>query len=152
MVADPALSRAETFAGAAPRACGTCTLCCRLPEIDEFAKPPDVACTHCTASGCSIYDGRPQVCRDFLCRWMTKPEFSDEWRPETSHLLVYDQGRQVTVLVDPDYPEAWREERARLAIDQWAADAESEGRYLILFCGDYVEKIGESQKTGSKPA
>ncbi|MDE1157395.1 MAG: hypothetical protein PW791_03755 [Neorhizobium sp.] len=152
MPADPTLAEADGLAAPKPRACGTCTLCCRLPEIDEFAKPPDVACTHCTGSGCAIYEGRPQVCRDFLCRWMTDPTFSDEWRPETSHILVYDQGKQATVLVDPDYPGAWQEERARAAIDRWAKDAENEGRYLILFCGDYVEKIGATQKTGSVSA
>ncbi len=142
MALDIHLAGQTASADQAQRSCGSCTLCCRLPEIDEFAKPPDVACSHCTGSGCAIYDGRPQVCRDFLCRWMTNPAFPDTWRPQTSHILVYDQGQQVTVLVDPDYPEAWREEAAQAAIAQWAADAEKEGRYLILFCGDYVEKMG----------
>lgn len=76
MALDIHLAGQTASADQAQRSCGSCTLCCRLPEIDEFAKPPDVACSHCTGSGCAIYDGRPQVCRDFLCRWMTNPGLS----------------------------------------------------------------------------
>lgn len=124
------------------RACGTCTLCCRLPEIDHFDKPADAWCKHCVAEqGCSIYNRRPQVCRDFLCRWMIDPSLGDEWDPSRSHVMVYEQGRQITVLADPDHPAVWREEPYLAQLRAWAAQAEPTGGYVIVFWRDEVHKI-----------
>lgn len=59
-------------------------------------------------------------------------------------MLVYAQGPQLTVLVDPDYPEQWKTGHYRADLQQWADEAEKEGGYLILFCGDEVQKIEAS--------
>src|SRR6478609_5549892 len=93
------------------RACGTCTLCCRLPEIDQLSKPANALCVNCvTGQGCLIYDDRPGLCRDFLCAWMTDPKLGPQWDPVVAKMMVYGQGDQLTVLVDPDHPQSWREE------------------------------------------
>lgn len=123
------------------RACGTCTLCCRLPEIEAMSKPADEWCVHCTGHGCAIYDDRPQLCRDFLCRWMTDPALPDTWRPLDSHMLIYEQGPQITVLVDPDHPEAWTAEPYISSLQEWADEGDAAGKYVILFCGEDVRKI-----------
>ncbi|WP_312991004.1 hypothetical protein [Rhizobium populisoli] len=123
------------------RSCGSCTLCCRLPEIDALSKPADTWCMHCTGQSCAIYADRPQLCRDFLCLWMTNPALADTWRPLTSHMLIYAQGPQMTVLVDPDHPDVWRHEPWFSGLQQIAKDVELEGGYLILFCGDEVVRI-----------
>lgn len=124
------------------RSCGNCTLCCRLPEIEELGKAANEWCVNCTAEkGCNIYDGRPQLCRDFLCSWMVNDRLGSEWEPSVAKMMVYDQGRQTTVLVDPAYPASWRQEPYTTQLRQWAADAQADGGYVIVFVGDAVFKI-----------
>lgn len=126
----------------AGRSCGTCTLCCRLPDIDLLDKPANAWCRHCVAGeGCSIYADRPSVCRDFLCLWMTDEGLAEVWEPSLSHMMVYRQGPQVTVLVDPDHPDIWRSEPYHSQFRAWADDAETTGGYVIVFRQDDVFKI-----------
>ncbi|WP_313193548.1 hypothetical protein [Shinella zoogloeoides] len=126
----------------AGRSCGTCTLCCRLPDIDLLDKPANVWCRHCVAGeGCSIYADRPSVCRDFLCLWMTDEGLAEAWEPSRSHMMVYRQGPQVTVLVDPDHPDIWRREPYHSQLLDWACEAEATGGYVIVFRQDDVFKI-----------
>jgi hypothetical protein len=127
------------------RACGSCTLCCRLPEIDHFAKPANTWCPNCTAGrGCSIYADRPQLCRDFLCAWMINESLGPEWEPSVANMMVYGQGQQITVLVDPDYPTAWKTEPYATQLNDWACEARRKGGYIIVFVGDDVFKINPS--------
>jgi hypothetical protein len=136
------IGSAEAIFALGNRSCGTCTLCCRLPEIDELSKPANAWCLNCTAGqGCAIYDDRPQLCRDFLCSWMINEQLGPEWEPATAKMMVYGQGKQITVLVDPDYPSAWKEEPYATQLRQWAADADRHGNYIIVFVGDEVFKI-----------
>lgn len=72
---------------------------------------------------------------------MTDDTLSDAWQPLSAHMLVYEQGPQLTILVDPDHPEIFAQEPYRSELDRWAQDAEDEGRYVILFCGENVRKI-----------
>ncbi|MGV1769484.1 YkgJ family cysteine cluster protein [Agrobacterium vitis] len=124
------------------RTCGTCTLCCRLPDIDALAKPANTWCIHCTAGkGCTIYSERPQLCRDFLCLWMKSDSLGPEWEPAKAKMMVYTQGPQITVLVDPAFPQVWRNEPYASAMRRWAADAETTGGYVIVFVGEDVVKI-----------
>lgn len=126
----------------AGRSCGTCTLCCRLPDIDLFEKPANVWCRHCVAGkGCSIYTDRPSVCRDFLCLWMTDEALDEAWAPSRSHMMIYQQGPQITVLVDPDHPDIWRCEPYHAQLRAWADKAEPNGGYVIVFWQDDVFKI-----------
>lgn len=126
----------------AGRSCGPCTLCCRLPEIDAFDKPADAWCTHCVAGkGCSIYADRPSVCRDFLCLWMTSEDLGAEWEPARSHMMIYGQGPQITVLADPDHPDLWRSEPYHAQLKAWAKGSEAAGGYVIVFWRDEVHKI-----------
>lgn len=52
------------------RTCGTCTACCHALAIDELDKPGFETCAHVCDSGCGIYTGRPDACRDFQCLWL----------------------------------------------------------------------------------
>lgn len=124
------------------RTCGTCTLCCRLPDIDELSKPANAWCTHCIEDkGCTIYESRPKLCRDFLCLWMEDAQFSDDWNPSQTHMMVYRQGPQITVLVDPDFPDVWKAEPYHTDLQRWAAIEEKQGGYVIVFVGDDVFKV-----------
>ena len=65
------------------RACDTCTLCCKVIAVEDFAKPPGVWCRHCVrGKGCGIYETRPTDCRTFFCEWMLTPSLGPEWKPE----------------------------------------------------------------------
>jgi hypothetical protein len=85
------------------RTCGPCTACCVELKIDvpELRKRARVPCPHLTASGCGIYEGRPPVCRHFLCGWRLFDELDDDWRPDLSGVLALRKA--------PDeLPAAWR--------------------------------------------
>lgn len=72
------------------RRCGACTACCHVLEIDDaqLVKPAGVLCGHCT-NGCTIYDRRPKVCRDWLCMWREFPGLLDDsWRPDRCGVLM----------------------------------------------------------------
>lgn len=128
--------------GDARRSCLGCTLCCRLPEIDAFSKPANVWCSHCSAeAGCAIYAERPQLCRDFLCLWMVDEGLGPEWDPARSHMMIYSQGQQMTVLVDPLHPGVWTMEPYHTQLRDWARRHEELGGYIIVFVGDDVFKI-----------
>lgn len=127
------------------RACGTCTLCCELPDIDELDKPANELCGHCTRDvGCRAYQTRPATCRAFLCAWRTDEGLGAHWDPRVSHMMVYRQGPQFTVLVDPRYPRAWRNEPHLTELKE-RAGGDGEG-YVIVFIGDEVVKIEPSMR------
>ncbi|MBV2184657.1 MAG: hypothetical protein KUL88_08990 [Rhizobium sp.] len=124
------------------RSCGSCTLCCGLPDIDELDKPANSVCRHCILDrGCTAYEERPATCRDFLCAWMSDGNLGPEWDPTVCHMMVYSQGPQFTVLVDPRYPDAWRQEPHFGQLTRRAADLEPRGGYVIVYIGDDVVKV-----------
>jgi hypothetical protein len=105
--------KADTFSLVPGRACGDCSLCCKLIRVDAAAKAAGTWCTHCAPGrGCKIYDARPAECRDFYCAWMASPALGEEWRPSRCKLVlrVESDGRMIAVHVDPSDPAAWRRE------------------------------------------
>lgn len=127
----------DTALAVAGRSCGSCTLCCHLPDIDELDKPANTFCRHCIAGvGCSAYEARPVTCRTFLCAWMSDAALDDAWEPARCHMLIYRQGPQLTVLVDPRRPDAWREEPYLAQLHAWAGKMRTEGGYVIVYAGD----------------
>ncbi len=65
------------------RSCGACTQCCirleieskpgystRLDTGEDLAKDAGVPCVYLGPRGCSIYEVRPAVCRQFACDWV----------------------------------------------------------------------------------
>lgn len=74
----------------AGRECGECNACCTIPPIDcdELQKPACVTCANYRGQGCSIYDSRPQPCREFHCQWRYQTLLDENWRPDRSGVLV----------------------------------------------------------------
>ena len=72
---------------------------------------------------------------------MTSERLGDEWAPARSKMMVYAQGQQITVLVDPDHPDIWRSDPYHSQLRAWAAEAEPLGGYVIVFWRDAVFKI-----------
>mgnify|MGYP001551736834 CR=1 FL=1 len=71
------------------RSCGDCTVCCTVMAIDkpDIQKAAGVACKFCTG-GCTIYDARTSLCRDYHCGWRQLPILDESWRPDRSGVFV----------------------------------------------------------------
>ena len=115
-------AKREPVAG---RACGSCTMCCKVAAVEELGKPNGTWCPHCVkAKRCSIYESRPQSCRDFYCNWMLEASLGPEWKPETAKfaLVRSDGGHRLAVLVDPGFPSAWRRSPYYENLRHWSAE------------------------------
>src|SRR6266446_2166622 len=70
------------------RTCGRCSLCCKLLPIAVLDKQANLWCQHCKpGNGCSIYNRRPQVCRDYHCGWLLGV-LNDNWYPTNCHMIM----------------------------------------------------------------
>ena len=107
------------------RACGTCTMCCKVAAVEEIAKPIGAWCPHCVhKSGCSIYAARPASCRTFYCQWMLAKGLGPEWKPERAKFALIKSagGTHLTALVDPGFPSAWRRSPYYENLKRWAVE------------------------------
>jgi hypothetical protein len=107
------------------RACGSCTLCCKVVGVLEIDKPAGVWCPHCAgAKRCTIYEQRYASCRSFYCQWMIEQGLGPEWRPERAKfaLVKTERGRHLTACVDPGFPFAWRRSPYYENLKRWAAE------------------------------
>jgi len=120
------------------RRCGTCSMCCKLPLIVELEKPAGAWCRYCKpGKGCGSYVDRPQVCRDFHCGYLTEASLGEEWKPTVARMLLlleHDQNR-VSVLVDPQRPDAWRQAPYYQQIKRWAVQAVPTGGHIHVCVG-----------------
>jgi hypothetical protein len=99
------------------RECGNCTMCCKLIEVREIAKPRNQWCKHCTPKkGCGIYQDRPSTCREWYCGWRTLRFLSDAWFPAKCGMVVNPvlgaNGGKTNLLdvhVDPWKASGWQE-------------------------------------------
>ncbi len=94
-----------------PRACGTCSLCCKVYPFPELDKPAGQWCRHHAARvGCAIHAFRPDACRSYQCAWTQNDVLDEAWKPDVARFLLDITPSQVLVVVDPDHPGAWRRE------------------------------------------
>ncbi|HTB46262.1 MAG TPA: hypothetical protein VK741_21755 [Acetobacteraceae bacterium] len=108
------------------RACGGCTLCCKLLPILELKKAAGTRCQHSRAGkGCMIYAHRPNACRTWACRWLADADTAGMPRPDRAHYVIdmewdYIEVQQnpgdplqkqtvMQVWVDPAFPNAHRD-------------------------------------------
>jgi Fe-S-cluster containining protein len=102
------------------RHCGSCNLCCDLLEVTGVTKPANELCKHWeTGSGCTIYHGRPQMCRSFSCAWL-QGHLGDEWFPENARIVVHFSQDAVNIQVDPSRPDRWRDEPYFSKLSEWS--------------------------------
>lgn len=101
------------------RACGSCSLCCKLLPIAALDKPHDRWCIHCrpSAGGCTIYESRPQPCRSFDCFWLADATAGEHWYPQKSKMVV-----QIIAVQDPAYDRFVDVHVDRGAADAWRSD------------------------------
>src|SRR5215470_20356164 len=81
-------------------------------KIRELDKPAGVWCRHCVPGrgGCTIYETRAPVCRNWHCNWMLESGLGPEWQPSIFKMMVYYEGAWICVRVDPPHADAWRRE------------------------------------------
>jgi hypothetical protein len=125
------------------KSCGECTLCCRVLVIDELDKDAGILCSNCTVSaGCKIYKKRPQVCRDYLCEWMTDRTMPPQLRPDRTGTILQEDpdSEEFQAVVDPKTPMAWRHP---LVFKLLVAKAK-EGKIVVAKSGVKTWRIFES--------
>ncbi len=120
-----------------PRACGPCTLCCKLYDIAELQKPEDSWCRHCDQGvGCTIYPGRPEACRDFQCVWTFAAPLDERWRPDQCGFVMRPGlAGEVVIDVDPVDPDAWKREPFYSQIKTWSVRRQPPHRMYIVRAG-----------------
>lgn len=126
--------------GPAPgRACGSCTLCCKVYALPELDKPPGVWCKHCTpGKGCSIHEFAPAQCQQFFCFWMSDATMPDDWRPDKARfvLSVFPLNGFLYGQVDPGSPGAWRKQPYYDRLRAMARTLLAQRRHVIMFSGE----------------
>ena len=128
---------AQTPSNVPERRCGACSLCCKLAQVDELDKPAGVWCRHCAPGrgGCTIYETRPNVCRNWACSWIVDSRLGAEWYPLTSKMVLYieDSGKRLGVLVEPSHANAWRREPYYSQLKHWSREAVEARRQIVVF-------------------
>jgi hypothetical protein len=127
------------------KACGGCTLCCKVLGIGPNGKAPGVLCPHAApGSGCGVHDHRPEVCATYQCAWTWAEPLDPSWRPDRAGFLINPRPdpAEVEVVVDPDQPDAWRREPYASQIKRWSDPrtvsiarvlVRTNGRVMVLF-------------------
>jgi uncharacterized protein len=116
------------------KACGTCSMCCKVLEIEELRKPAGPACKNCiVGGGCRIYEARPNVCREFECVWKGDRGMSLQLRPDrVGTILIEDEDTtEYQAVCDPDEPFAWR----RPLMFQHLVSMAKSGRIVVAKAG-----------------
>jgi hypothetical protein len=126
------------------RACGGCTLCCKVIGVAALNKPAGAWCPHCKiGQACSIHATRPEECRSFFCMWLADLRLGEEWKPDKSKMVVTtaDEGRTIEIRCDPGFPQAWRDEPYRSQILEWARIATAYDGMVIVCVGKRVTLV-----------
>jgi hypothetical protein len=120
------------------RACGSCSLCCKVLGILELDKPAGEWCPHFRAgSGCSIHGEHPASCRAFRCLWLLSPAMPEGVRPDRCKvvLTLEDGDAKIIARADPADPMAWRREPIHGQLRRWAAQYWFKGRSVWAVAG-----------------
>ncbi len=130
--------------GTAGKDCGACSLCCKLMGVKSIAKPPHQWCGHFVrGQGCSIYADRPAECAAFNCQWLKWPQLDESWRPDRAGFVLHleDEGRRLSVEVEPSRPQAWRRAPFYQQLKTWAAEGAGRGLELYVWIGQRGVRI-----------
>ena len=122
------------------RTCGSCSLCCKLPFIEELEKPSGKWCQHCAPGkgGCTIYPSRPLTCQRFMCLWLTTADLDDRWKPTTAKMVLFleNEGNRIAVHVDPGSANKWREEPYYSRIKHFSEFATDSLAQVVVYIND----------------
>ena len=120
------------------RACGSCSMCCKVLHIAEFAKPANQWCRHIAASGgCGIYESRYATCRGYRCSWLMDETLGPEWQPSRCKFIMHkvDGKLGLWVNVDRSFPRAWKREPFYRHLKALSAAARDGTGYVAVCVG-----------------
>ena len=125
------------------RACGACTLCCKVFPIPETGKTDFGLCPHAREHlGCDIHLKRPDTCRQFFCIWRLDASLGDEWRPDVAGFVLHDPAPfALLISCDDENPDAWRREPYESQIREWAVDIQRRGLLMGARAGDKTKVL-----------
>jgi hypothetical protein len=107
------------------RDCDGCVTCCKVFPIPETGKPDYGLCANAGAKGCSDYDNRPDVCREFFCMWRHDASLGDEWKPSVAGFVLHDPAPWTLLISsDVDRPDARHREPYQSQIRDWVAECQ----------------------------
>jgi hypothetical protein len=116
-----------------PKPCGDCGMCCKLLKIEPLNKPAGAWCQHfANGRGCTIYNDRPPVCRNFQCLWTMRNDLGDGWRPDQAKFMMSFGDGQLFILTDPRFPHAWRKEPYYSQIRSWSYRSASPFKMVVV--------------------
>lgn len=126
------------------RACGTCTLCCKVYDVPSVPKSMGKWCQHCVPGrGCGIHETRPDHCRAFHCLWMTENWLGPEWKPEQAKFVmtIDPVTRFLLIQLDPGQPSAWKREPYYSQLKKWSETSEINNKRIIVFLNDQAQVV-----------
>jgi Fe-S-cluster containining protein len=119
-----------------PRACGACSLCCKLLCVEQgievkddqtgeivkreisFFKPEFEWCQHFKKGvGCSIYATRPWICKDYSCLWLMG-QIMPEHSPRRIRVIASPNQNEKILTLTEDAP-GLAQEHFGAAINEW---------------------------------
>src|SRR5215472_14028720 len=124
------------------RACGECSLCCKLFAVQEIDKPIGQWCPHCEiGSGCQIYESRPLTCRAFECLWLMNPDIPDAMRSERvkAFLSATTDGKNLVVHCDTRQPDAYK----KGVLQTFVSNVKRSGTGVVVVCGSEGKVLTE---------
>jgi hypothetical protein len=110
-------------------------MCCKLLRIEALQKPAHKWCGNCDiGKGCRIYDSRPEECRAFACSYLVNSSLGPEWRPDRSRLMLTSelQTGRLVAYVDPQRPDAWRQDPFHASLRKWSREFLAQGRQVLV--------------------
>jgi hypothetical protein len=121
------------------KVCGSCNLCCKVYDIDDFEKKAGETCMHTRPEGgCGIWGLHPKICQEFKCLWLKHDDMDARWRPDVAGFVLRLEPNGTTLCIDVDFdrPDAWRAEPYYSQIKLWSEIMpKNEGLVLIYVPG-----------------
>ena len=75
--------------------CGDCRACCTLLPVDAIEKPVNTRCQHVCATGCSIYQTRPDTCAEFDCAYLQAENVPESLRPDKCGVIFIKRADRI---------------------------------------------------------
>lgn len=124
------------------RTCGDCQACCTYLPVSEVGSEALKDCPHQCASGCSIYEDRPEVCKGYSCAWRYGLG-AEQDRPDKTGMLIDNLLRINGALqAKPMHEGAWEDVKAKRAVHRMSRQS----RLPVLVAGypetHIVEVVG----------
>jgi hypothetical protein len=123
------------------RQCGTCSLCCKVFDINWLDKPKPAGkwCHNCKpGKGCAIWQSVPQKCADYYCSWRRMQQLDDSWRPDRCGFIISRTASHLPYEIIPEQgrPNSWRVEPYYSKLKRAVQSAiEQEGTLFIVISG-----------------